>query len=792
MKRFLALMLAMVVLVMSVPMEAKAALDEHQGDYVIVLDPGHGGHDNGASGNGIVEKDVNLSIALYLRDFLTQYDNITVYMTRTDDTFVGLTDRVVYADSVNADFFISIHNNSAASSTAKGSEVYYPNANYKSELSVVGGELAQSIQDKLTAYGMYDRGTKVRTADSIEYKDGSKADYYSVIRDSKKYGICGIIVEHAFVSNADDAAVLGSDSGLKALAKADSDGIVEYLDSQVDEAAIPVITVSSFESDTITVNWDAIEGATGYVVYRSESKNAGYEKLGTTKDTYMEDIVTSHGKKYYYRVCSFKKIDGYKIYSQYSKARYGYTLGKTTITGIKQNGEEGFMKISWAPVEGAQWYNIYRAQDDGEFELYDEYVNKTFYKDRGAEPGVSYRYKVSAGFDVRGEDNSGSRSPAYDATCLSAPEIKTLRYTSKNNVKLAWYPVDGASRYEIYRATSDVGDLELVYTADPEGKQYYIDRNVETGGTYYYTMRAMQNEAGDHPVTGSGDYTETQIISSAESPLLRNAKVSTSGAVGVKLKWETVQGASGYRILRSVSENKGYKVVATVPASEGATVMTYTDSGSASAGETLYYRIKTFYNLSDGTVALSEASNTKEVTMGYMIAGDSNTSIDQMVRFYENSGRTYPAETYDLFGAPTIDDFCEIVYEEAEAEGIRAEVVFAQVCKETGYLQFGGDVSPEQCNFAGIGAVGGGAAGETFESVRKGIRAQVQHLKAYSTVEELNGECVDPRFEYVKRGTSPYVEWLGIQENPYGGGWAAAEGYGISLRDDYMYPMLGS
>ena len=140
----------------------------------------------------------------------------------------------------------------------------------------------------------------------------------------------------------------------------------------------------------------------------------------------------------------------------------------------------------------------------------------------------------------------------------------------------------------------------------------------------------------------------------------------------------------------------------------------------------------------------------------------------------------------------TIEDFCEIVYEEAEAEGIRAEVVFAQVCKETGYLQFGGDVSPEQCNFAGIGAVGGGAAGETFESVRKGIRAQVQHLKAYSTVEELNGECVDPRFEYVKRGTSPYVEWLGIQENPYGGGWAAAEGYGISLRDDYMYPMLGS
>ena len=792
MKKFLALMLAVVMIVMAVPVNAKAALDGHQGDYVIVLDAGHGGHDNGASGNGVIEKDVNLSIALYLRDFLTQYDNITVYMTREDDTYLGLTDRVKYAESVGADFFISIHNNSAASSSACGSEVYYPNKNFKSELSTVGGELAQSIQDKLTAYGMYDRGTKTRTADSIEYKDGSKADYYAVIRESKQRGICGLIIEHAFVSNEDDAAILASDSGLKALAKSDSDGIVEYLESQVDEAAIPVISVSSYESDTILVSWDEIEGATGYVVYRSESKSSGYEKLGSTKETYMEDIVATNGKKYYYRVCSFKKIDGYKIYSQYSKPRYGYTLGKTTITGIKQNGEEGFMKISWNAVDGAQWYNIYRAEEDGEFELYEEYVNKTFYKDRGAEPGVSYRYKVAAGFDVRGEDNSGSRSPAYDAMCLSVPEIKTLMYTSKNNVKFAWYPVDGAAGYEIYRATSDVGDLELVYKADPEGKNYYIDRNVEVGGTYYYTMRAIQAADGDQPVTGSGDYSDTEVITSAEAPLLKSVKMSTTGSVGVKVKWETVQGASGYRILRSVSENKGYKVVGTVAATPDAATMTYTDTSYSSAGETVYYKIKTYYNLSDGTVSYSEASNVKDITLGYMIAGDTNTYVDQMVRFYKNSGRTYPADVYEDCGAPTIEDFCEIVYEEAEAEGIRAEVVFAQVCKETGYLQFGGDVSPEQCNFAGIGAVGGGVAGEFFVDVRTGIRAQVQHLKAYSTVEDLNGSCVDPRFEYVKRGTSPYVEWLGIQENPYGGGWAAAEGYGISLRDDYMYPMLGS
>ncbi len=794
MKRFIAFMLTAVMCIMAVPMDARAALDtQHQGDYVIVLDPGHGGHDNGATGNGVTEKDANLSIALYLRDFLTQYDNITVYMTRDDDTYVGLTDRVKFADSVNADFFISIHNNSAASSSACGSEVYYPNTNYKSDLSAVGGELAQSIQDKLTAYGMYDRGTKIRTADSIEYKDGSKADYYSVIRDSKKYGICGIIVEHAFVSNSSDASILSSDSGLKALAKADSDGIVEYLDSQVDEAAIPVISVYSDESDTITVSWDEIEGATGYVVYRSESKTSGYEKLGGTKETYMEDIVATNGKKYYYRVCSYKKIDGYKIYSQYSKPRYGYTIGKTTITSIKQNGEEGFMKVSWTPVEGAQWYNIFRSEDGGEYELLDEYVNKTFYKDTDAEPGVTYSYKVAAGFDVRGEDNSGSRSAMYEAACLDIPEIKAIKYTSKDNVKFAWRPVEGAAKYEVYRATSEIGDMSLVYTEDVSvGKRYYIDRNVEYGGTYYYTVRAVQSGEGEKPVTGAGDYSDTMSISNAESPLLKSVKMSTSGSVGVKVKWETVNGATGYRILRSVSENSGYKVVGTVPATAGAFVMTYTDTSCDSTGETFYYKVKSYYTLSDGTVSLSEASNIKSVTLGYMIAGDTSTNVEQMVRFYNNSGRKYPDDVYDMYGAPTIEDFCQIVYEEAEAEGIRAEVVFGQVCKETGYLQFGGDVSPEQCNFAGIGAVGGGVAGEFFADVRTGIRAQVQHLKAYSTVEELNGTCVDPRFDYVKRGTSPYVEWLGIQENPYGGGWAAAEGYGYSLRDDYMYPMLGS
>ena len=91
-----------------------------------------------------------------------------------------------------------------------------------------------------------------------------------------------------------------------------------------------------------------------------------------------------------------------------------------------------------------------------------------------------------------------------------------------------------------------------------------------------------------------------------------------------------------------------------------------------------------------------------------------------------------------------------------------------------------------QHNFAGIGATGNGNPGNSFSTVREGVRAQVQHLKAYASSDNLVQECVDPRFAYVTRESAPYVEWLGIQENPYGSGWAAADNYGYTLRDNYL------
>ena len=165
---------------------------------------------------------------------------------------------------------------------------------------------------------------------------------------------------------------------------------------------------------------------------------------------------------------------------------------------------------------------------------------------------------------------------------------------------------------------------------------------------------------------------------------------------------------------------------------------------------------------------------------GYLIEGTSAVTANNLVMYFKRKNGVYPT-FYKNSDAPTIEKFCQIYVEEAKAEGIKVEVAFMQAMVETGWLKFGGSVQISQYNFAGIGALDGGAQGATFKTVREGVRAQIQHLKAYANEKSLNNTQVDPRFHLVKRGSAKYVEWLGQKENPNGYGWATAEDYGYKI-----------
>lgn len=221
---------------------------------VICIDPGHGGDQDGAKyehgGELILEKDLNWTIACYLRDELMTYQNVEVIMVRDGDVDVENQARADYAAEHGADYYISIHNNAKDKEIdlTRGCMVLCPVGRYQYSYDICPNIydstdiLAKNVMNNLTGLGIgISRDFPELSVDGIvrrpyspdggasqtrEYPDGSVADYYSQIRFTEEYGIPAIVIEHAYISNDDDYDMyLSSDEKLKELAMADANAI---------------------------------------------------------------------------------------------------------------------------------------------------------------------------------------------------------------------------------------------------------------------------------------------------------------------------------------------------------------------------------------------------------------------------------------------------------------------------------------------------------------------------------------------------------------------------------------
>ncbi|MDR0451946.1 MAG: glucosaminidase domain-containing protein [Treponema sp.] len=148
--------------------------------------------------------------------------------------------------------------------------------------------------------------------------------------------------------------------------------------------------------------------------------------------------------------------------------------------------------------------------------------------------------------------------------------------------------------------------------------------------------------------------------------------------------------------------------------------------------------------------------------MGEGLAGQ----VDLSAFLLSNNPGADPAFTEEL---------ATLYLEESAIEGINHDIAFAQMCLETGFLRYGGLVKPEMNNFCGLGAISADYPGESFSSPQIGVRAHIQHLKAYASDEGLNQELVDPRFRWVRYGSAPTVDKLT-------GTWATDREYGVKIR----------
>ena len=212
----------------------------------IVLDPGHGGYDSGASNTakGLVERDINLKIATYLKDYLSEYAGIDVVMTHNGfpSGTLDLKDRTTIAKDNNADLLLCLHCNSSVSGNITGAEAYVTANTCLPKYNAECTKIADLILNNLNKLGIQNRGTKIKySGDSADiYSDGTRGDYYGIIRyamngvndDSKNNiqageGVSTVLIEHCFV-NGGDEKFLDSDEDIKKLAKADCDAIVAY------------------------------------------------------------------------------------------------------------------------------------------------------------------------------------------------------------------------------------------------------------------------------------------------------------------------------------------------------------------------------------------------------------------------------------------------------------------------------------------------------------------------------------------------------------------------------------
>jgi N-acetylmuramoyl-L-alanine amidase len=161
---------------------------------LIVVDPGHGGLDSGAVGNGFFEKDINLSVSLKLRDIL-EANNVDIILTRDKDITLGLSERCDIANKNKADYFISIHCNSFKDSSAKGTETY------SYTVSTSGGKLAKSIQQAIvTNLNTVDRGVKT-------------ANFYVLHHTN----MTAVLVELGFITNKEDLDLILNKQNLFAI-----------------------------------------------------------------------------------------------------------------------------------------------------------------------------------------------------------------------------------------------------------------------------------------------------------------------------------------------------------------------------------------------------------------------------------------------------------------------------------------------------------------------------------------------------------------------------------------------
>ncbi len=341
------------------------------------------------------------------------------------------------------------------------------------------------------------------------------------------------------------------------------------------------------------LSWDAAKVAetdtednvTKYVIYCSE--NGGeWKKVATTKNLSYKVKNLEKGNSYKFRIATKKVGTDGETYtsSKYANAEVDYKYFKADAVNAASTGK---IVLSWNKVSTSKKFEVYRATGkNGEFTMLKK-VKGTSYTDTSSEAGKSYTYKVK---DLK----TGKFSTVAVRTCdLKRPVVTARNVASSGKIKLTWKAVDGAQKYEIYRATSKNGTYKKMKTTTGVS---YVNTSATAGKTYYYKVKAIAKKSAANSAYSVVDTRTCDLkrpVVTAESAKKKQ----------VTLTWKNVENAQKYEIYRATSKGGTYKKIAAT------TNLSYTNKFLTS-NKTYYYKVKA---IAENTAANSVYSLVKSV-----------------------------------------------------------------------------------------------------------------------------------------------------------------------------------
>lgn len=329
------------------------------------------------------------------------------------------------------------------------------------------------------------------------------------------------------------------------------------------------------------ISWAAAINADEYNVYRSTSKTGTYKLLKTVTTLKYTDTSAVAGTKYYYKVESVgtSSVIGKAV----SEIKYRICDLPRPVVTAGNRASDGNPQLKWEAVDGAVEYQIYRADSEsGTYTLMYTQKGTTYTNTKGTEPGVKYYYKVKAIHENTGA-NSAYSQDVYRTCDLSKPVVSSENRELDGKPHLTWNPVEGAAKYEVYRAETKAGTYTKMYTTT---KTSYTNTSAKAGNDYYYKVKAIHTNTA-----ANSAYSDIQNVTCLYAELV--AKASNRASDGKpKLTWNQIPGAEKYEIYRCTSKTGTYKKMYTT------TKTSYVNS-TAEIGKKYYYKVKAIGDVSE-------------------------------------------------------------------------------------------------------------------------------------------------------------------------------------------------